>query len=110
LLLFLEFPGAPEHAIYNKFDAASQLVPTTGGHAWIAPSKGDIREPCAVLNAAANHGYLPRDGVTTAEAVNTGLWEAFGLQKTAMIFLQTATMFFDGDPLSGRWSIGYHSN
>jgi hypothetical protein len=62
------------------------------------------------LNAAANHGYLPRDGIATAETVNTGLWEAFGLDITATTVLQTLTMFFDGDPLSGRWSIGYHSD
>lgn len=42
----------------------------------------------------------------TAEAINTGLWEAFSLDKTATIFLQTATMFFDGDPISGQWAIG----
>lgn len=51
----------------------------------------------------------PRSGIAKAETVNTGLWEAFGLDKTATLFLQTATMFFDGDPLSGRWSIGYYS-
>ena len=62
------------------------------------------------MNAAANHGYLPRSGIATAESINTGLWEAFGLDHTATIVLQTATMFFDGDPLSGRWSIGYHSD
>lgn len=76
----------------------------------MSPGKGDIRGPCAGLNAAANHGYLPRDGIATSEAINTGLWEAYGLDKTATLFLQTATMFFDGDPLSGRWSIGYHSD
>ncbi|KAH6721232.1 hypothetical protein BKA61DRAFT_699714 [Leptodontidium sp. MPI-SDFR-AT-0119] len=107
---FPEFPGAPQHALYNKFDAKSQLVSTSGEHAFIAPGPGDIRGPCAGLNAAANHGYLPRDGIATAETVNTGLWEAFGLDKTATLFLQTATIFFDGDPLSGRWSIGYHSD
>ena len=53
-----------------------------------------------------NHGYIPRDGIATAEAINTGLWEAFSLDKTATLFLQTATMFFNGDPISGRWSIG----
>lgn len=82
----------------------------SGEHAYADPGPGDIRGPCAGLNAAANHGYLPRDGIATAETINTGLWEAFGLDKTATLFLQTATMFFDGDPLSGRWSIGYHSD
>lgn len=46
----------------------------------------------------------------TAEAINTGLWEAFSLDKTATIFLQTATMFFDGDPISGKWAIGRPGN
>lgn len=76
----------------------------------MAPGPGDIRGPCAGLNAAANHGYLPRNGIATTESVNTGLWQAYGLDKTATLFLQTATMFFDGDPLSGRWSIGYYSD
>jgi len=107
---FPEWPGSPLHATYNSFDPDTQLVSTSGDHAFIPPGPGDIRGPCAGLNAAANHGYLPRDGIATIESVNTGLWEAFGLDKTATIFLQTATMFFDGDPLSGRWSIGYHSD
>ncbi|KAI9049361.1 hypothetical protein LZ554_006395 [Drepanopeziza brunnea f. sp. 'monogermtubi'] len=107
---FPEFPGAPTHALYNKFDAKAQLVSTSGEHAFIAPGPGDIRGPCSGLNAAANHGYIPRDGIATARTINTGLWEAFGLDQTATLFLQTATMFFDGDPLSGRWSIGYHSD
>jgi hypothetical protein len=62
------------------------------------------------LNSAANHGYIPRDGIATAESINTGLWEAFGLDKTATLFLQTVTMFYDGDPISGRWSIGFASD
>ncbi|RMY48970.1 hypothetical protein D0863_15267 [Hortaea werneckii] len=110
LVPFPEFPGSPSHALYDKFDPESQRVSTSGEHEFRAPGPGDIRGPCAGLNAAANHGYLPRDGIATAESVNTGLWEAFGLDKTATLFLQTATMFFDGDPISGRWSIGYHSD
>ncbi|KAK7188781.1 chloroperoxidase-like protein [Paraphaeosphaeria sporulosa] len=29
---------------------------------WRAPASGDLRSPCPVLNALANHGFLPRDG------------------------------------------------
>lgn len=29
---------------------------------WRRPSQHDSRSPCPALNAAANHGYLPRDG------------------------------------------------
>lgn len=34
---FPEWPGAPTHALYNKFDAKSQLVSTSGEHAYQAP-------------------------------------------------------------------------
>ena len=27
-----------------------------------APSTADLRSPCPVVNALANHGYIPRDG------------------------------------------------
>jgi len=103
---FPDYPGSPTHALYNDFDPETQLVSVSGEHEWQAPGDGDIRGPCAGLNAAANHGYIPRSGIMTAEAINTGLWEAFSLDKTATIFLQTATMFFDGDPISGQWAIG----
>ncbi|GAB7365799.1 hypothetical protein MBLNU230_g7132t1 [Neophaeotheca triangularis] len=107
---FPEWPGTPNHATFDKFDAEKQRVSTSGIHEYRDPGPDDIRGPCAGLNAAANHGYIPRDGIATTESINNGLWEAFGLDKTATIFLQTATMFFDGDPISGRWSIGYHSD
>jgi hypothetical protein len=110
ILEFPEFPGTPNHALFNQFDPELQLVNTTGDHEWRAPGPGDIRGPCAGLNAAANHGYLQRDGVVDAQSINTGLWQAFGLDKTATIFLETATSFFNGDPISGRWSIGPHSD
>lgn len=51
---FPEYPGKPTHATYDRFDAASQLVSTSGDHVWMAPGPGDIRGPCAGLNAAAN--------------------------------------------------------
>jgi len=107
---FPEYPGLPTHALFNQFDAGAQLVSVSGEHAFIAPGPDDIRGPCPGLNAAANHGYLPRDGIATYQAVQTGLWEAFGLDQTATQFLQQTTTFFDGDPLSQRWSIGYHSD
>lgn len=62
----------------STFDASAQLVSTTGPHAWIPPNlaAGDQRGPCPGLNALANHGYLPHNGVadipTIVQAVNTG--------------------------------------
>ena len=60
----------------TTFDPASQHVSTTGKYAWVAPGAKDQRGPCPGLNALANHGYLPHNGVadipTIISAVNTG--------------------------------------
>lgn len=103
---FPEYPGSPAHANYDNFDAASQLIDVTGEHAWAAPTAGQIRGPCAGLNAAANHGYIPRSGIATADSISQGLWQAFSLSLDATTFLETATRFFDGNPITGEWSIG----
>ena len=50
-----------------EFDAAAQYVDTTGEHAWKAPGKHDQRGPCPGLNALANHGYLPHNGIGTLD-------------------------------------------
>jgi hypothetical protein len=44
------------------FDPEDQLVSVTGEYAYQSPAAADIRGPCPGLNAAANHGYLPRNG------------------------------------------------
>lgn len=102
--------GIPRPPGFPKFDPTTQLTSTTGDHAWIAPGPGDIRGPCAGLNAAANHGYLPRNGIADFASVETALFEAFGLDQTATEVLQQTTTFFDGDPITQKWSIGYHSD
>lgn len=60
----------------TTFDPTSQHVSTTAEYAWVAPGAGDQRGPCPGLNALANHGYLPHNGVadipTIISAVNTG--------------------------------------
>lgn len=61
-----------------KFDAEAQRVSTTGEHAWKAPGKNDQRGPCPGLNALANHGYLPHNGIGTidqfVDSVMKGEW------------------------------------
>jgi len=50
-----------------QFSAADQFVDVRPGttHQFIAPGPNDKRGPCPGLNAAANHGFLPRSGITT---------------------------------------------
>lgn len=61
------------------FDPVAQHVSTTGEHAFAAPNlaAGDKRGPCPGLNALANHGYLPHNGIapatTIVQAVTEGM-------------------------------------
>lgn len=117
----MQIGGIPRPVGSVPFDPFAQLVSVSGDHAWMAPVMGDKRGPCAGLNvrprpllvcanfrltrlqqqqAAANHNYLPRDGIATFETVQTGLWEAFGLDQTATEVLQQTTTFFVGDPIT----------
>jgi len=49
------------------FDAKSQYIDTTGQYAFKAPGATDQRGPCPGLNAMANHGYLPHNGIATID-------------------------------------------
>lgn len=51
--------------IAGIFDASTQYVSTTGDYVWVAPGPLDQRGPCPGLNAMANHGYIPHNGVAT---------------------------------------------
>ena len=44
--------------------------PNDPDHQFIAPGPNDIRGPCPGLNAAANHGFLARDGIVTFTRVD----------------------------------------
>lgn len=79
------------------FDPTSQQVSTDGVYSWVAPGAGDQRGPCPGLNALANHGYLPHNGVadipTIISAVNTGesslfCWSSQGC-AAALLYLNT---------------------
>lgn len=50
-----------------QFSPTDQFVDVRPGttHQFVAPGTNDKRGPCPGLNAAANHGFLPRSGITT---------------------------------------------
>ena len=39
IIEFPEYPGTPNHALFNQFDPALQLVNTSGEHEWRAPGQ-----------------------------------------------------------------------
>ncbi|KAK4498561.1 hypothetical protein PRZ48_011219 [Zasmidium cellare] len=88
------------------FDAAEQYVSTSGAHAFQSPKSTDLRGPCPGLNAAANHGYLARNGVQSLTQTITGLGQAYGMSVDLAGFLAAYAIAFDGDLVSMTWSIG----
>lgn len=86
------------------FDAKAQYVSNTGDHAFVAPGPDDIRGPCPGLNAMANHGYMPHNGVGTITDFIEGTGAAFGMGLDLATFLAVYGAVFDGDLT--KWSIG----
>ncbi|KAJ4411675.1 hypothetical protein N0V82_008950 [Gnomoniopsis sp. IMI 355080] len=86
------------------FDAAAQLISTTGANAFVAPGSGDIRGPCPGLNALANHNYIPHNGITTFAQAIAGTNQVFGMGLDLATFLSVYGSVIDGDLTS--FSIG----
>ncbi|KAL1587487.1 hypothetical protein WHR41_03825 [Cladosporium halotolerans] len=86
------------------FDAASQYVDTTGSHAFQAPGPTDQRGPCPGLNALANHGYLPHNGIGTITQFIESTGKVFGMGVDLSTILAVYGAAVDGDGL--KWSIG----
>ncbi|CCG81135.1 Putative uncharacterized protein [Taphrina deformans PYCC 5710] len=90
------------------FDAADQMVVNDGTYYYKAAdfSAGDIRGPCPGLNAAANHGYISRDGITDLVEAIQGTNKVFNMGIDLGGFLSAYSVLTDGNPLSTKWSIG----
>jgi hypothetical protein len=59
------------------FDATAQYVSNQGQYAFVAPDfSTDVRGPCPGLNAMANHGYIPHNGVATIQEFIDGTYES----------------------------------
>ncbi|KAB8346172.1 hypothetical protein FH972_023218 [Carpinus fangiana] len=94
--------GIPDNT--KTFDPKTQYVSTSGVHAYKAPTEDDQRGPCPGLNAMANHGYLPHNGVGNHLQFIQGTYEVFGMAPDLSGFLTVLGATIDGDGLS--WSIG----
>ncbi|KAI4090285.1 MAG: hypothetical protein LQ344_004833 [Seirophora lacunosa] len=84
------------------FDPVAQRVSTTGRHAFVPPNfaAGDKRGPCPGLNALANHGYLPHNGIAPATTIIKAVIEAYGMALDLATFLAIYGTVFNGDSLS----------
>ena len=66
------------HGKCTVFNAQDQLVNVASGsgHEWQAPGTNDKRAQCPGLNAAANHAFLPRNGIATIQQSMSSLCPA----------------------------------
>jgi len=90
-----------QHKKRLTFDPESQYVSTKGEHAFVSPNfaAGDVRGPCPGLNAAANHGYIPHNGVGTIGDFINGTNVAYGMALDLGGFLALFGSIFDGNLL-----------
>ncbi|KAI9727418.1 MAG: hypothetical protein M1834_008424 [Cirrosporium novae-zelandiae] len=96
------------------FNPLTEPVDITGDHAFKAPNftAGDIRGPCPGLNALANHGYLPRDGVTSMLDAILAIHNVLGMGIDLGTVLGVYATVELGNPLSldPGFSIGGESD
>ncbi|KAF1973925.1 Cloroperoxidase, partial [Bimuria novae-zelandiae CBS 107.79] len=103
--------GRKNTGVFNDaptFNAAVQCIDVKpgSGHEFRAPGANDERGPCPALNAAANHGFLPRSGIVSASQVVVGLKEAFNVGFNFAFGGSVLGIVYGGDIVSKTWSIG----
>ena len=79
------------HSRQTGFNPSQQFVDVTGAHSFIAPTASDLRGPCPALNAAANHGYIARNGYTTFQESFDAITRIYGTGLLAYL----ASIFYD---------------
>ena len=110
---FAPSSGCPLSKLKKKaatFVANEQRIDVSGQHAFVAPNfkAGDQRGPCPGLNALANHGYLPHNGVADMQTIIKATNEVYGMSLDLGGFLAVYGTVFDGNILSTSpgYSIG----
>jgi len=84
-------------------------VPAPGdtAHQFIAPTSNDIRGPCPGLNAAANHNFLARDGITTFNELVDAQQNVYNVgYDLANLLAVLGLTLTDGDIVTQKLSIG----
>ncbi|ORY70187.1 uncharacterized protein BCR38DRAFT_332499 [Pseudomassariella vexata] len=105
-------PGttSPKTKKSATFNAKQQRIRVDGEYAFVPPNlkAGDQRGPCPGLNALANHGYLPHNGVADMVTIIRATNEVYGMSLDLGGFLAVYGTVFDGNPLSTNpgYSIG----
>ncbi|KAG4270402.1 hypothetical protein FPRO04_11561 [Fusarium proliferatum] len=85
-----------------KFNAEKKRISVSGEHEFLPPNlkAGDQRGPCPGLNALANHGYLPSNGVADMQTIIKATNEVYGMSLDLSGFLAVYGTVFNGNPVS----------
>ncbi|THV89509.1 Cloroperoxidase [Aureobasidium pullulans] len=70
------------------------------------PAPSDQRGPCPGMNTLANHGYIPRNGITTVAQTVVAAARVFNMGADLTTFLAGGSVLFAGDIPTMRYSIG----
>ncbi|KAI0148661.1 Chloroperoxidase [Xylariaceae sp. FL1272] len=83
-------------------DPLTKPIDVTGLHAFKPPNfdNGDQRGPCPGLNALANHGYIPRDGVVGFLDLVASVNTVYGMGIDLITILAVMGTVGVGNPLS----------
>ncbi|KAJ6031580.1 hypothetical protein N7540_002312 [Penicillium herquei] len=93
---------APKHDKRFLFSDMNTPIDITGEHEFQPPNfeNGDERGPCPGLNALANHGYIPRNGVVSFANVIIAINEVYGMGVDLATVLAIMGTVWTGNPLS----------
>ncbi|KAK4503777.1 hypothetical protein PRZ48_004692 [Zasmidium cellare] len=80
--------------------SSSEPVSITGDHEFQPPGEGDQRGPCPGLNALANHGYIPRDGVVSLLGAVGAMVEVYNIGLELATILAVMGVVWTGNPIS----------
>ncbi|GAA5869304.1 hypothetical protein JCM3774_004200 [Rhodotorula dairenensis] len=90
--------GATNVDASNRFPDAA--------HPFQAPGSTDQRGVCPGLNALANHGYLPRNGIVTAKQVISATSQVFNMGEDLSALLCFIAVTYGGNLETQTFSIG----
>ncbi|KAI8951280.1 Chloroperoxidase [Xylaria longipes] len=85
-----------------SFDPLADPIDVSGEHSFKAPDfqNGDQRGPCPGLNALANHGYIPHDGIVAFLDVLEPANTVFGMSLDLVSILAGVITAYVGNPVS----------
>lgn len=102
----LEAESGAVHDIVKRAGLPTTYQGQTGQYGFVAPQAGDQRGPCPGLNTAANHGYLPHNGVATYADLISAQMSLYNVGADLANLLALIAVPLDGDIVTTKMSIG----